>query len=368
MLLTVLATGGGTASADPLAARQAEANRVQGQLDALNRTLDRAVEAYDKAAQRLADTDAAIAETQVALRVAEQNLATGQAELSSELAADFRTGQPDPVLVLLSTTSLSDLLQGVDLLRRSSAHTRLIVQRVAADRLAIRQHEQELVVQRAHRRQAVSDRAARKRGVEAALHERSRRLAAVKADIRQILAARAAAARRAAAAAARQARIAARQPPAEDPGLGGAGAGTGTGGTGSGGGGGGGGTSPPPISPPSSASGSAAADAALSQLGVRYQWGGASPSTGFDCSGLVMWAYARVGVSLPHYTGAQRAAGTPVAYSQLQRGDLVFFNGDEHVGIYLGGGQFVHAPHTGDVVHISSLATYSGYSGAVRIL
>ena len=74
---------------------------------------------------------------------------------------------------------------------------------------------------------------------------------------------------------------------------------------------------------------------------------------GFDCSGLVAWAYAQVGVSLPHSTYAQYSMGVAVSQDQLQPGDLVFFDGLGHVGIYIGGGQFVHAPHTGDVVKIS---------------
>ena len=93
---------------------------------------------------------------------------------------------------------------------------------------------------------------------------------------------------------------------------------------------------------------------ALSQLGTPYVWAGSAPG-GFDCSGLVMWAYAQVGVSLPHSTYAQYGYGVPVSRDQLQPGDLVFFDGLGHVGIYIGGGQFIHAPHTGDVVKISSL-------------
>jgi cell wall-associated NlpC family hydrolase len=355
------------ARADSLAAKRAEADRVQAQLDALNRRLDRAVEAYDRATQQLADTETAIRGTQVALALSEQNLRTTRAALAREVSADFRAGGFDPYAVLLSsTTSLQNLLDGLDLLRRTSARTRVIVEQVAADEVVIQQHQAVLARQQARRRQAVTARAAGRRAIIAALRERRHRLASVKADIRAILAARAAAARRAAALAAARARAEARKrarPPA-DPGLGGSApstpppAGTTTSAP-----------APPPITPPpASSTGSAAADAALTQLGVRYQWGGASPSTGFDCSGLVMWAYAQVGVSLPHYTGAQRAAGTPVARSQLQRGDLVFFNGDEHVGIYLGAGEFVHAPHTGDVVKVSNLAGFPGFSGAVRIL
>ena len=94
---------------------------------------------------------------------------------------------------------------------------------------------------------------------------------------------------------------------------------------------------------------------AMQFLGVPYSWGGASPS-GFDCSGLVTYSFAQIGVSLPHHAASQYGMGVPVSRDQLQAGDLVFFNGLGHVGIYIGGGQFVHAPHSGDVVKISSLS------------
>jgi cell wall-associated NlpC family hydrolase len=108
-------------------------------------------------------------------------------------------------------------------------------------------------------------------------------------------------------------------------------------------------------------------------LGVPYRWGGADPLTGFDCSGFTMYVYAQVGVNLTHYTGAQFYEGTRVPPDQLQPGDLVFFEptarGPQHEGMYIGNGQFIQAPHTGDVVKISSLSEPSyqfGYVGAVR--
>jgi len=122
------------------------------------------------------------------------------------------------------------------------------------------------------------------------------------------------------------------------------------------------------VAPPSQYGG--VVGVAMQYLGTPYVWAGAAPG-GFDCSGLVMWAYAQVGVSLPHSSYAQYGYGVPVSRDQLQPGDLVFFDGLGHVGIYIGGDQFVHAPHTGDVVKISSLdeAWYAAtYVGARRIL
>ena len=93
---------------------------------------------------------------------------------------------------------------------------------------------------------------------------------------------------------------------------------------------------------------------AMQFLGTPYVWGGSSPG-GFDCSGFVMYVYAQVGVSLPHNAAAQFGYGAPVSRDQLEPGDIVFFDGLGHNGIYIGGGQFIHSPHTGDVVKISSL-------------
>src|SRR6266581_2524632 len=88
-------------------------------------------------------------------------------------------------------------------------------------------------------------------------------------------------------------------------------------------------------------------------IGVRYVYGGSSPRTGFDCSGLVAYVYHHFGVSLPHYTVSQFAQGRRVARGALSPGDLVFFNGLSHVGIYVGKGRFVHAPHSGTRVRVA---------------
>lgn len=159
-------------------------------------------------------------------------------------------------------------------------------------------------------------------------------------------------------------------------------------GTSSGGSGGGGATSVTP-----GVTGSAAVEIvvnrALSQLGVPYSWGGgnaAGPTkgirdggvadsygdynkVGFDCSGLMMYAFAGIGISLPHYTGYQYTSGPHVPLSQMQRGDMIFYgpNASQHVALYLGNNQMVEAPESGSVVKISPLRTSGAMPYVVRL-
>ena len=122
-------------------------------------------------------------------------------------------------------------------------------------------------------------------------------------------------------------------------------------------------TAPPPVSGEGA---SAAIAAAESVLGTPYVYAGASPEQGFDCSGLTMWSWAHGGVSLPHSSAAQYAALPHVDKSQLQPGDLVFFyNPIHHVGLYVGGGMMIDAPHTGTVVQRRAVE-WSVYTGAAR--
>lgn len=132
-------------------------------------------------------------------------------------------------------------------------------------------------------------------------------------------------------------------------------------------------STPPPVNqpafvpPPNASAASIAIAAARSQLGVPYSWGGGNASgpsygvaqganiRGFDCSGLTLYAYAQAGISLSHLTWDQMKQGQVVPLSQIQPGDLVFYWGGGHMALYIGGGQVIHAPQTGDVVRYGSL-------------
>jgi cell wall-associated NlpC family hydrolase len=105
-------------------------------------------------------------------------------------------------------------------------------------------------------------------------------------------------------------------------------------------------------------------------VGVRYSYGGSSPRSGFDCSGFTRFVYGHFGIALPHYSGAQFALGRRVLRARLQPGDLLFFDGLGHVGLYVGRGLFLHAPHAGARVSLASLGGwYSGrFTGARRLL
>ena len=128
---------------------------------------------------------------------------------------------------------------------------------------------------------------------------------------------------------------------------------------------------PKHAAPKQSGRGARVAAVAQRYLGTPYRWGGESPRAGFDCSGFVMYVFSRVGVSLPRVVSAQYRVGKKVARSALRPGDIVFFDGLGHDGIYIGGGRFVHSPSSGDVVKISSLREpwyRSRWVGARRVV
>jgi cell wall-associated NlpC family hydrolase len=324
-----------------------------GQLRSLSDSLERARSQYDASTRQLAKIQRDLSENHRELQLAKHNLKRSQGVIAQRLVTLYRSDQASTLEVVLGARSLDDMLNRMDSAKSVTSLDARVLSQVKTFRLAVKRNHELLAKARTTQARVVSERAAAKASIESQIDQQNSLLASIKGEIAKLVAADRA--RQVQMAAAAQARLALAHRAAQNQdnvvGV----------------------TAIAPqadtvVAPPSTHSG--AAGAALSQLGTPYVWAGSQPG-GFDCSGLVAWAFAQVGVSLPHSSYAQYGYGVPVSRDQLQPGDLVFFDGLGHVGIYIGGDQFVHAPHSGDVVKISSLSEdwYAAtYVGARRIL
>lgn len=389
-LLVATIIAGAPLAATPrehLKAKAAQAQSVLAQVNALDEQFGLTVEAWNGARYDLQQARRQLATDRANLRVAERQRRIAFARVRARVVALYESdADTTTISILFGSTTLSDMLSRLDAAQTiSKADHNLAVETTAARNQYAATARATLATEQ-RRAAAVSALGSKRQQIESMLGERKRLLASIQSQItaikaeearrQAILAAQArarlareqaqllarqraeAAAAAAQAAAARRAATPAAAPaetPANTPAPSVAPATTDA--------------SPAPASPPvaSGAGHPQAATIAMQYLGVPYVWGGASPS-GFDCSGLVMYVFAQLGISLPHYAAAQYGYGVPVSRDQLQPGDLVFFDGLGHVGIYIGGGEMIHAPHTGDVVKISPLTDFgSAYVGARRI-
>ena len=315
------------------------------QIQEIDSRLSHAIEAYNLANVKLERLDAEIATNKRHLGLARQNLGVAEERLADRVVSMYTSGeQNSTVAVLLGAESLDELLDRIETANRVSDQDATTLNQVIAYRKEVKRRAVQLSRARIAQSQIVESKAAQRASIEGQLREREEALSGIRSEIRRIQAEEA-----------RRSRLLARQVSqqtftAASSGFGAAGS-TPDGAV---------------VAPPSRYGG--VVGIAMRYLGVPYRWGGASPS-GFDCSGFTMYVFAQVGVSLPHYTGSQWNMGTPVSRDQLQPGDLVFFNGLGHMGIYVGGNNFIHAPHTGDVVKISSINGWyaSTYVGARRL-
>ena len=331
-----------------VSSKQAEAQSVMAQIQGLDANLEMAVDAYNLANEKLAGIENDLRTNKAELKLAKANLRHAQRQLNAHLVAMYTSGDQDTGLeVLLGATSMDDLINRLDTMNRVSDQSAEVLKQVKIFRAKVKRERERL--QTAHVQQAklVAERSAEKASIEGQLASRRQLLSSIKSEISRMQAAEQA--RQAQLAAQARARLATSGATVLN-----ASAGAVT-------------SQPAPVyAPPSKYGG--VVGIAMQYLGTPYVYGGASPG-GFDCSGFVMYVFAQVGVSLPHNAAAQYGYGMPVSRDQLQPGDLVFFNGLGHVGIYIGGGQMIHSPHTGDVVKISSLTGWysSTYVGARRL-
>jgi len=350
----------GPADASKISDTRAQVRAIEQQLNAMDIRLEASIQAYDGAQQHLTDVRHQIQQNTIKLRVAEHNLKVSRAHLAVFMVNAYKGTDvnDDPAAYVLGAGSFTDLITRVEDVQRIGASEHALLKQVTTAEHEIATRQAQLKSDERDAARLVAQKRQQKAAIEAGLRQRRALLSSTKGELghllheRQVHQQQAAAAAAAALAQQQQQQQAQQAPPPSS-----------GGGTGSSGGGG----SYNP--PPAGTLGQQAAAIAQQYLGVPYVWGGASPS-GFDCSGLVVYVYGRLGVSLPHYTVSLWNSGAHVSRDQLAPGDLVFFYSLDHVGIYLGGGLFIHAPHTGTVVQISSLNSSwysSAYDGAVRI-
>jgi peptidoglycan DL-endopeptidase CwlO len=350
-LAALFAAPAALAEPGPVAAKRAEAQTVMNQIHGLDANLEQAVEAFNLANVKLGRIESDLRENRRELRIAQSNLARARASLEARLIQMYTSGNADSgFAVLLGANSIEDLIERVDTVNRVSDQSGRVLKEVRKYRTAVRTRRVKLKEAHVEQARLVAERAAQKASIEGQLAQRQEMLSSIRSEIGRLQEQERA--RQAQLAAAARARLASPQTGVEVLAAS-SGSIDST-------------EQPLPAAPPGRYGG--VVGIAMQYLGTPYVYGGASPS-GFDCSGFVMYVFAQVGVSLPHNAAAQYGYGTPVSRSQLQPGDLVFFNGLGHDGIYIGGGQFIHSPHTGDVVKISSISGWysSTWVGARRL-
>jgi cell wall-associated NlpC family hydrolase len=308
-------------SAETLAQKRARAHEIMGQLAVLDTRMERVVERYDAATGQLALIQAKITRNERTLAVTHYDLQLAKVTLQQRVVAIYKQRPVDLLDVIVATKSFSSMVDQLSMLHRVSSDESTMIDSIASYRATITTAQKALATERVAAEALVAQRATEKSRVEHELSVRQSMLHGVKAQIAAIEAAQS----RAAQANARSS--------------------------------GGQVLTSVPVNPDHS---SVVAFAESFVGKSPYVWGGASPS-GFDCSGFTMYCWGAFGVSLPHNAAAQQSMCRP-STGDPQPGDLVFFGSPAyHVGIYIGGGSMVNAPHTGCMVSYGSVSGNSGF-------
>lgn len=330
-ILAVAAVGAfpTSASADQISDKQAQANAIAAKVDELNHTIERYAEAANGAQVELDALNQQVADAQAKVAASQAQQAQHAGELRSYAVDAYVNNTADVNAGLTSTDDFTTLGERQGYLSAASGNRQQLIDQLRATEQDVQVQLGQLNDAKAQAEAKAKDLNDRKAQAAAAVAEQKQLLDQAKGELAALVQQAQAkkAAEEAAAAAARSRAAAARQS-----------------------------TAPTFSGPPPSVRGGAGAaiSFAQSQLGKPYEWGAAGPDS-YDCSGLTMASWRAGGVSLSHYTGSQYAETTHIPLSDIQPGDLIFYNGMEHVALYVGGGRIIHAPHSGDVVKYDSL-------------
>ncbi len=303
--------------------------QLQAKLDAYGHKAEEAAERYNGARWKLGNIRANLKKNQVVLDKAIADLTMSQRILADRISALYRHPEATLMEVLVSSGSLTDAVAQVDAIERAGTEDARVVGNITTFRDRTIRVRAQLARDRAAAKVKVGQAADEKADVEAILAQRKKMLKSARADLRTAIADEATRLRGAAVAAASS------------------------------------GFAPWGGALPSGAGNAEAVRIAMQYQGVPYLWGGASPS-GFDCSGLVSYVYAKIGKSVPHYTYAIWAMFPKVPIDQIEPGDFILLNGLSHMGMYIGNGMMIHAPRTGDVVRVVPMSSRTDVVGIVR--
>lgn len=316
--------------------KKEQLQRIKEEVERIDQQLELVVEQYNLTNVRVSQLRSAIAAREREVERLKAKAAERRRVLGERLRMMYKTGTTDVIEVLTECGTVDDLVVNLDRARRIGGQDARVISQVLETEREVSTALQELETRKAELDAALRDLDRKRSSIEAELQRRRELVAGVEQEINRLMAEEEA---RRAAEATRRGAV------SFTPSLRRS-------------------STPPPPAPPYAPG---VVKVAYAQLGKPYHYGASGPGS-FDCSGLVMYCYAQVGVRLPHSSYMQARCGVPVSYGELQPGDLVFFRGFGHVGIYIGGGQYIHAPHTGDVVKISNLAARRDFCGAVRVI
>ncbi len=328
LLLTLAAMP--TTGADPLQDKRQKLEEIKREVQQIDARLETVVEQYNTTMWRLEQTRREISRNESEIAAMNARIEERQEILGRRLRGLYMMGEANALEVLLDCKTLDDLIANVPMALRIGGQDAEIIRSVQEDREELAAANQRLESRKAELQAAAEEAARQKASIESELARRKELMAGVESEVNALMRQE-------------EERRASVSRPVSSP------------------------ASRVYPTPPPNPNAPAVVKVAYAQLGKPYQYGAAGPDR-FDCSGLVMYCYAQVGVRLPHSSYAQFQCGYPVSYADLQPGDLVFFHGAGHVGMYIGDGQYIHAPRTGDVVRIADLSKRRDFCGARRIL